>query len=184
MVGTIYSLKFDIFDIAVADYVLDYNSIFAFDVTFQSKNLFDDFYSFVYEHSTEDNSFEYKINEKSYHGRFGALIYDTDYNVRFYMTTLSYEDDYNNYESVLRFNLPKIIHNQEKRISALVGILTEKGFITKANLDNFLPYLPYQQDGNMDFTHQVKNLDEYLQYTHSTMNDIRNEIKENEKTSF
>lgn len=182
--GIIYSLKFDVFDIAVTDYVLEDDGFFTFDVTFQSKSLFNDFYSFVCKHLTEDTAFEYKVNEKSYHGHFGALIYDIDYNVRFYMTSLPDKDNDNHFETVLRFNLPKIIHNQEKRISSLVDILTEKGFITKDNSDNFLPYLPYQQDSNMDFMHQVKNLNEYLQYTNSTMNDIRNYIKEKEETLF
>lgn len=177
-----HSLKFDSFNITVNDCVLD-GDLYVFDVKFPIKDFFDLFESYCSNHCSDENSFNYSVDGVSYHGRFGALIYDINYNARFYMTTAPNEP-FNTHVSAYEFNMSRIIHNHEERISTLIDILSQKNFLTDSDIAKLSPYLPYKKGCDMDFTRQVKNLDQYLDACSSTMEDIRNDIKENEHNAF
>lgn len=169
-------LKFDSFTVTPTDFVLDQdNNLLAFDIAFDSKESFDEFDSFYINHLDDENSFDFQINADSYHGRFGALIYDLEYKARFYMTTAPYNSGRPFFMSVTNFNTPEILNNHEKRLLLLVKLLSEKSILTKDESNMFSSYLTPCEKG-IDIKRQVKCLNDYLIEAEDTLDDIRQEI--------
>lgn len=167
-------LKFDNFSLLPTDFVLDDN-LLAFDLSFDSKESFDKFDLFYIEHIDDKNSFDFQLDNSTYHGRFGALIYDLEYNARFYMTTAPYNMSSPLFMDVINFNTPEILNNHEKRLLSLVEILVEKNILTKDEANAFSPYLtPYEK--GIDIKRQVRCLNDYLVATENTLDDIRKDI--------
>lgn len=171
-----FILKFDTLKIPINDFCLD-DDLLVFDAKFDSKEDFEKFVAY-YENHTEDKfSFDYSIDNAQYHGRFGSLVYDVDYNVRFYMLTTPYEGRNLGLNfDVLHYNMPYILQNHEMRINILIDILKQKSVLNEPDLERLQSYLPVN-DYKIDLYRQVKNLQVYLETTESTMADLRNDVK-------
>jgi len=162
-----HCLKFDNFSIDVADYLLDRNWL-TFDMKFSNK---EDFNKFTELHQVSQ-PLEYKVDESSYCGYFGAFIFDVDYNVRLYMTTDMQHPAKVDKGNAFQYNLPHVIQNHEKRINILIEILTQKNLLSENDLEKLSSYLPVT-DYKIFMHHQVPNLSDYLKASCSTMEDLR-----------
>lgn len=169
-------LKFNNFSLSPTDFAI-YDDLLAFDVCFCSKESFDKFDSFYVDHIDDENSFDFQIDDSTYHGRFGALIYDLEYNARFYMTIAPVKPSYTTYKSAFEYNAPEVLMNHEKRLNFLIDILKSKGIINDDDASNLSSYLTTTENG-IDIQRQVKCLSDYLKANQSTLDDIRNEITE------
>lgn len=170
-------LKFESFNINPTDFVLNTeNELFAFDIKFSSKEAFKEFDDFYQKHIDDEDSFDYIVNNESYHGRFGALIYDIEYNARVYILTAPAEMGRSFFTmSVTEFNTPNILINHEKRLNLLTSMLIEKGILNDDEASKFTSYLTTTDNG-MDVRRQVKCLNDYLIEISSTLDNIRNDI--------
>lgn len=171
------SLKFDSFEFPITDFAL-LGNIIALDASFTTKESFDELQAIASTHNTYGNTYEYQLNEVTYQGRFGNFISDIEYNVRFYMTTTPDNTDYSTQNTnVLNYNLPRILHHQEKQISLLTDMLVRKGVLSSTDADMFAPYLPINEihDININWWTQVKCLNSFLIETKQTLNDLRQE---------
>ena len=169
-------LKFDTFSLFPADFVLS-DDLFAFDISFDSKESFDKFDSFYIAHCDNENLFNFQIDGSAYHGRFGALIYDLEYNARFYITTAPFKYSIPECISVFEYNAPAVLINHEKRINFLIDILKAKGILSQCDALSLSSYLTATEKG-IDLERQVRCLSDYLKASKSTLDDIRNEITE------
>lgn len=167
-------LKFDNFSLSPTNFVF-FDNLLAFDLSFDSKESFDKFDLFYIEHIDDKNSFDFQLDNSTYHGRFGALIYDLEYNARFYMTTAPYDKSRSPFMDVLEFNTPEVLINHEKRLLSLVDLLTQKNILTKDEANAFSSYLTPCKKG-IDIKRQVRCLNDYLVETENTLDDIRKEF--------
>lgn len=169
-------LKFETFSFSPIDFVLS-GDLLAFDISFDSKESFDKFDAFYVNHITDEKSFDFQIDGTAYHGRFGALVYDLEYNVRFYMTIAPVESSVAIYKSVFEYNAPAVLMNHEKRLNFLIDVLKSKGILNGDDASNLSSYLTVTEKG-IDIQRQVRCLSDYLKFSESTLDDIRKEITE------
>ncbi|NBI60633.1 hypothetical protein D3Z53_21935 [Lachnospiraceae bacterium] len=170
-----HSLKFDSFEFPITDFVL-LEDIIALDANCATKESFDKLSKLAFTHNTIGSIYEYQLDEVAYCGHFGNFISDTNHNVRFYMTTTPNNTNAPSfYTNVLEYNIPRILHHQEKQISALVDLLVNKGILASTEAVMFAPYLPINEthDVNINWWTQVKCLSSYLTETKQTLNDLR-----------
>lgn len=167
-------LKFDYFSLSPTDFVFS-DDLLAFDLSFDSKESFDKFDLFYVEHIDDKDSFDFQLDDSTYHGRFGALIYDLEYNVRFYITTAPHDKRPSPFMDVINFNTPEILKNHEKRLLSLVDLLTKKNILSKDEANTFTSYLTPCENG-IDIKRQVRCLNDYLVATENTLDDIRKDI--------
>ena len=162
-------LKFDNFSVNVTDYGVD-GSWLVFDIKFSNK---EDFDKFTIIHQVKE-PLNYKIDELSYYGYFGAFIFDAEYNVRLYMTTNTECSAEGVAGNVFQYNLPHVIQNHEKRINILIEILKSKDLLDENDLGKLSSYLP-TTNYEIFMQHQVPDLNKYLKAAHSTLEDLRRE---------
>lgn len=170
-----FELKFDTFNLQITDFAVDGN-LFAIDIHFPSKEYLKKFSVFYSNHIQDEYSFDYVLNGTMYHGRFGMLVYDIDFNARFYMTTVPNDYILHSSAHVLEYNLLEILTEHEKRISTLVNILFEKNLLNDDDLSKLVSVFG-ASESEIDFSHKVKNLDDFLLKNGSTLNEIRNDSK-------
>ncbi|MDT2752347.1 hypothetical protein [Enterococcus thailandicus] len=138
------------------------------------KNLFIPFYK---DHLDEEDSFDYSIEEKNYHGRFGQLAYDKSGNFRFFITTKPIEDDgfagWISYEDLGYQNALKNVEELHTKLNSLIKILVGKGLITEDELSILGDDFSLNED--LDMIHRVTDLPTFLEDTKGTIQDLRNE---------
>lgn len=168
-----YTLETENLKLAILDFVND-RGIIAIDMKFDGKELFDAFLEFSGQHGTEETALDYEIHRTKYHGHFGLIVYDVNYNVRFYMTTTPEKNDYGLTVNIWKDNATRIIENQRVAITKIVTILRNAKLASEDEVNEIMQYVPVVEYG-FAIGHRVSDLQKYLIDTKETMKDLRKE---------
>lgn len=138
------------------------------------KNSFIPFYE---EHLDEEKGFDYSIEGKNYHGKFGQLLYDISGNFRFFITTKQIEDNgfvgWVGRHDVGYQNVLKNVQIQHKKINSLIKLLVGKGILSEDELSVLGDEFSLNEE--LDILHRVNDLPTFLEDTNETIQDLRNE---------
>lgn len=161
-------LKLDMLDF------VNVNGLIAIDMKFDGKETFEAFLEFSEKHSDDDTSLDYGIDGEMYHGHFGLIVYDVNYNVRFYMTTNPEKNNFGIRVNIWKENATRIIENQRNAIEKIANILCNAKLATKDDMNEILQCIPIEEYG-FAIGHRVPDLQKYLIDEKETMEDLRQE---------
>ena len=163
------------FQLDISDFAVG-RSIVAIDSKFGNKETFYHFLEFSKKHCLDKTSIDYEIDGEKYHGHFGNFIYDSDYNVRFYMTTDFEDSDYGVGANIWKDNLNSIIEKQRTAIEKIANILSEKNLVEKDEINEILQYIP-EEDYGAAISHKVSDLNKYLSDAKEALDDLKKNNK-------
>lgn len=172
-----YYLKFASFCISVTDYCHEH-SLLTLDIDLKNSSTLQSFLAYYESHHTNSISIDYELDGSQYHGRFGLLVYDHNYKARVYITTVP--DDY--VPSVLNYNIfnqnvISVLNNHKKSIEVIINALKRNDLLNIHDLAQLSDYLPDTDYNEIMFNHKVFDLNDYLDITNDSLDDIRNRKK-------
>lgn len=172
-----YSFEFNSLRIPVIDYCHD-NSLLALDTIFKSETSILDFLTYCEKHRTDNTAIDFKVDGNTYHGHFGLVVYDSAHKARIYMTTTpdKHETCAGNY-NVFDQNILTTLNNHKNAIQVIVRALKQNGVLEARDLAALSDYLPDDDYTENVFLQRVKDIEDYLAITKTTLNDIRNQTE-------
>lgn len=177
-------LKIENFEFAIKDY-FEMEQGLCFDLKIDLSTIKNDFKSIYNNFITNRTEFDFSVDDKPYHGRFGQFLYDIEGNARLWIVTVIKPKDPNHHKNLTSmvvtkhhvpyYNLKEIVLDQEIKITALLNLLKAKNILTEEELNSFKPYLTPTELG-YDIESQVRNLDDFLVESHETLAEIKDDL--------
>lgn len=171
-------LKFEKFELDVIDYLYD-DIYVGCDIKMDPNYLINEFLPYVHEYIEKRYPLEISIADDSFEGYLGNYTFDTKGNVRLWLVKEYIETSKNKLTdmtvsrySVQYLNLVKYVRQHEVKINKLVKLLKSKNVIDESEAQMFNSDFQIFED-DIDFNHEVTDLNEFLSYTDERLNDIR-----------
>lgn len=170
-----HTLQFNEIKLYISDFA-NIDGIIAFDTKFESKDAFENFLNFSKKYTSDDASIDYNVDKETYHGHFGLIVYDINYNVRFYMTTNRDCYSTGTRQNIWKENVNRILNNQRVAIEKIAQILSDNNLASSDDVNDILKMIPAEEYG-FAIGHLVTDLNKYLSDGKETIVDLRKNNK-------
>lgn len=159
-------------EISINNY-LPKNNLYIVDAKFQSKEEFDDFMAIYEKYEFEKGIFRYEIGGKCFDGWFGRMMYDLNYNVRFYVGVYNENEKLDKNDGGNVYSTGRSIIGLGKAVRELCGILYEKEILSQEQKDK-ISEMMNTTETMIELRDLVEDLPLFLKSNHATIEDIRN----------
>lgn len=149
------------------------NNLYIIDAKFQSKEEFDNFMDLYEKHEFERGIFRFEIGGKCFEGWFGRMMYDLNYNVRFYVGIYNENEKLDRNDGGNAYSIGRSILGLGKAVRALCSILYEKDILSQEQRAKILEMMDTPET-MMELRDLMEDLPLYLKSNHATIEDIRN----------
>lgn len=158
-------------EILIEDY-FEERKMYTIDAKFQSAEEFEKFVVIYEKYGFEKGIFRFEIGGKCFDGWFGKMMYDLNYNARFYVGVYDENEKLDRNDRGKAYSIGRSVLGLGKAIRELCNILYEKEILSKDQKDK-ISEMMNTPGTMMELRDLFEDLPLYLKSNHATIEDIK-----------